>query len=137
MTGRRSSEDLSAHRPQSTSHTVANDGIAHRLGHDEAKPSRLDRVPIDRVNDQAARGASATASDGGAEVGRCSDAVGLGEHAAELRGQFGATLTTASTEDGAAGAGAHAKPESVHLGTAAVVRLESSLAHSGISKAQL
>jgi len=53
-----------------------------------------------------------------------------------LRGQFGATLATTCTKDGTAGAGAHTEPESVHLGTTTVVRLEGSLAHSGISKAQ-
>ena len=55
----------------------------------------------------------------------------------ELSGQLGAALGTTSAQDGAAGAGAHAKTEAVNLGTTTVVRLESSLAHSGISKAQL
>ncbi len=54
-----------------------------------------------------------------------------------LGGEFGATLATTSGQDGTAGAGTHAKPEPVHLGATTVVRLESSLAHSGISKAQL
>jgi hypothetical protein len=54
-----------------------------------------------------------------------------------LSGQLGATLGTTSAQDGAAGAGAHAKTEAVDLGTTTVVRLKSSLAHSGISKAQL
>lgn len=46
-----------------------------------------------------------------------------------LSREFGATLTTASGQNGASGAGAHAKAEAVHLGAAAVVRLERSLAH--------
>jgi len=54
-----------------------------------------------------------------------------------LRGQFGATLATTSGQDGTTGAGTHAEPEAVHLGATTVVRLESSLAHSDISKAQL
>ena len=52
-------------------------------------------------------------------------------------GELVATLATPSREDGAACAGAHTKAEAVHLGTATVVRLEGSLAHSGLSKAQL
>jgi hypothetical protein len=47
-------------------------------------------------------------------------------------GQLGATLAAAITEDGAAGAGAHAKAEAVLLGTTAVVRLESTLAHDAV-----
>jgi len=54
-----------------------------------------------------------------------------------LGGEFGATLATAGGQDGAAGARAHAKAESVHFGASAIVRLEGSLAHSDISKAQL
>jgi hypothetical protein len=54
-----------------------------------------------------------------------------------LRGQFDATLATTSGQDGTPRASTHAKPEAVHLGATAVVRLESSLTHGGISKAQL
>lgn len=54
-----------------------------------------------------------------------------------LRGQFDAALATTSGQDGTPRAGTHAKPESVHFGATAVVRLESSLTHGGISKAQL
>ncbi len=54
-----------------------------------------------------------------------------------LRGQFDAALATTSCQDGTPRSGTHAKPESVHFGTTAVVRLESSLTHGGISKAQL
>jgi len=54
-----------------------------------------------------------------------------------LRGEFGAALATASTKNGAAGAGAHAQTEAVHLGATTVVRLESSFTHGDNSKAQL
>jgi ABC-type molybdate transport system permease subunit len=50
-----------------------------------------------------------------------------------LGGEFGATLATASTEDGAAGTSTHAKTEAVNLGATAVVWLERSLAHNSIS----
>jgi len=48
--------------------------------------------------------------------------------------KFGATLGTASSQDGAAGAGAHTKAEAVLLGTTAVIRLKSPLAHGSNSK---
>jgi len=54
-----------------------------------------------------------------------------------LSGQLGAALTATSAQDGTAGTRAHAQAEAVHLGATAVVRLKSSLTHSGISKAQL
>ena len=47
----------------------------------------------------------------------------------ELRGQLRAALAAASCNDCAAGAGAHACAEAVHLGAAAVVGLKSTLAH--------
>src|SRR3990170_7319324 len=50
-----------------------------------------------------------------------------------LRGKFGAPLAAASTKDGAAGAGAHAKTESVYLRSATVVGLECALAHDLLS----
>jgi len=50
-----------------------------------------------------------------------------------LSGEFGAALTAACCQDGAAGAGTHAKAETVHLGATAVVWLERSLAHKSIS----
>jgi hypothetical protein len=50
-----------------------------------------------------------------------------------LRGELGATLATASREDRASRTGSHAETETVNLGATAIVRLESSLAHSCIS----
>ena len=86
------------------------------------------------------RDATATPDDD-AEVGRLGYPVCPGEHlqavGIELGGQLGAALAAARTEDGTAGTGAHAQPEAVHLGATAIVRLESSLAHSDSSKAQL
>ncbi len=72
-----------------------------------------------------------------AEVNGTVHPVRPGEHARVLRGQFGATLTATSSQNGTTSAGTHTEAETVNLRAAAVVRLESSLAHSGISKAQL
>ena len=61
--------------------------------------------------------------------------VGFGQHETRLRGEFGASLAATRTQDGAAGTGAHPETESVHLGSAPVVRLEGSLAHDlGLSR---
>ncbi len=61
---------------------------------------------------------------------RCSAAS---TRAGDLRsgGDLRAALAAARGEDGAAGAGAHAQTETVHLGAATVVRLEGALAHGG------
>ena len=55
--------------------------------------------------------------------------VGFGQHGFRLRGEFGASLATTRTEDGAACTGAHSEAEAMHLGAAPIVRLEGSLAH--------
>ena len=100
-----------------------------------------------KVDNRMLRCHTLAPAHGRAEVIRSNHTVRLGEHGSGrypdarsergLRGEFGATLATACAEDRAAGAGAHAKAEAVHLGTLAYVRLESSLAHSCISKDQL
>ena len=46
-----------------------------------------------------------------------------------LSRKLGASLAAARRQDGAAGAGAHAKAEAVLLGTTAVIRLKGPLAH--------
>lgn len=50
--------------------------------------------------------------------------------------QFAAALATAGRQDGAAGAGAHPKPEPVGLRPTAVIRLEGPLAH-GLAPSQI
>src|SRR5919112_4171983 len=47
-------------------------------------------------------------------------------------GELLATLATTAGDDRAARTGAHAQPEAVGLGPAAVVRLERALAHEGL-----
>src|SRR5690606_27963967 len=60
--------------------------------------------------------------------------IGPGQHGdkKKLRRKLGAALGTTVREDGAAGAGTHAKTEAVNLRAATVVGLERSLAH-GVS----
>ena len=47
--------------------------------------------------------------------------------------QFGAALATTGCQDGAAGTGTHTKAEAVLLGSTAVIRLKSPLAHVSYS----
>lgn len=135
--GGRLGEHLAAHRPQPAAHEVASHGVAHGFRHDKAETARLRAGPFQDVKHCRRRTDPTTATNRGAEVGGKSYPVRPGEHAKVLRGQFGATLAATSSKDGTARAGAHAEAEAVNLRTTAVVRLESSLAHSGISKAQL
>lgn len=51
-----------------------------------------------------------------------------------LCGEFGAALAAARSQDGTTRTGAHTKTEAVLLGTTAVIRLKSPLAHSSNSK---
>jgi hypothetical protein len=89
------------------------------------------------IDNRVSRAHTLTPPYSSAEVARTDHPVRPGEHRGILRGKLGATLAAASSEDRATGTGAHTKTEAVHLGATTVVRLESSLAHSGISKAQL
>src|SRR5690606_11942697 len=61
------------------------------------------------------------------EVDGTAQTVRRGQHGSGR--ELGATLATAGREDRATGAGAHAQPEAVGLGTTPVVRLEGPLAH--------
>jgi hypothetical protein len=49
-----------------------------------------------------------------------------------LGGEFGATLATACSKDGATSTRAHTQPETVYFRTTAVVGLKSALAHDDI-----
>jgi len=144
-------EQFATDRAKSPPNTVANDRTADTLRNDEPEPGGR-RITRARKVDDGMRGRqSSTGANSGAEVRTTEHSVGLSEHGKtcelhhgvmlnrqarcalekdELRGEFGAALATTSTQDGAAGASAHAKTEAVHLGATAVVRLESSLAHS-------
>jgi hypothetical protein len=87
-------------------------------------------------------GDATTRTNGGAEVTCRYHPIGPLEHDGNadfprLRGELGATLAAARREDRTPSAGAHAETKTVNLGTTPIVRLESSLAHSCISKVQL
>ncbi len=63
------------------------------------------------------------------EVRAVAQTVTCRQHAGSSGGELGAALATTGSDDGAAGARAHAQAETVRLGAAAVVRLEGALAH--------
>jgi hypothetical protein len=121
-------------------HGVASHRTTHRLGDDETESRRRGGnsehvIAAKDVQHGVPCWNATAAAHGGAEVIRPRNPVRPGQQ--RLSGEFGATLATTSRQDGATGAGAHAQPESVHLGTTTVVRLEGSLAHGDSSKAQL
>lgn len=60
-------------------------------------------------------------------------ARGGGPTSQYLGRQFGATLATTGCQDGTAGTGTHTKAEAVLLGSTAVIRLKSPLAHVSYS----
>jgi hypothetical protein len=125
-----------ADRSKPAGHSITGDCIANRLGHDEAKPGRVDAVSRRNV-EKCVRGSNAnTPPHDPLEVVSVRDPIRSGEHGTLLRGEFGATLAATGSKDGATGAGAHTEAETVHFGATTVVWLEGSLAHSCISKTQ-
>src|SRR5690242_17534996 len=71
----------------------------------------------------------ASPTDDGFVIRSAGESVRSRQHWSGTGREGGATLGTASREDGTAGAGAHAKAEAVLLGTTTVVGLEGALAH--------
>jgi hypothetical protein len=124
-------------RTETTPNQVARHGISHSLRDDEAKAGHVGFLASAQVEHGMRSEHTPTSSHGHPEIIGTDDPVRSREHGRKLRREFGAALATTCSQDGAAGAGAHAKTEAVHLGAATVIRLEGSLAHSGISKAQL
>ena len=104
---------------------------------DDAAAGRRRQVDGAGARRPARRGARRTAAHDRGEVGRAAHPVrrraarrGRAGRAGRRSGrQLAAALAAAGGDDGAAGAGAHAQPEAVRLGPAAVVRLEGALAH--------
>lgn len=119
-----------ADRAEPAANAIALDGVTDGLRDDDAEPRRLVILAIPEVDNSVGCRHAESLAHGRSKVIGPSDTILPGEHREVLRGKFGATLATASAKDGAAGAGAHAQTESVHLGAAAVVRLKSSLAHN-------
>jgi hypothetical protein len=99
------------------------------------------------MHNEVLRSRTLAAAHSCTEVSATRNPVRLGKHVRgvtgserqpnRLRGELGASLAAARSQNGATRTGAHTKAEAVHLGTLAVVRLERSLAHSDNSKAQL
>jgi hypothetical protein len=116
-------------RLEATTHEVTIHSYSHRLGHDETEPWGTGCVAPTEVDQSVAGRHSATTAHKAPIVVSPDEPVGFGQHEARLRGEFGASLATTRTQDGAAGTGAHSQAETVHLGAAPVVRLEGSLAH--------
>ena len=129
------SQEVEAGRAHATSNRVANNGATDGLSDNEAEPGWGVARGRD-VHHHVGRRHPTTLAHDRSEVTGLGHPVRPCQHRVVLRGQFGATLATTSGQDGAAGAGTHAKTESVYLRTTPIVRLERSLAHSGISKAQ-
>jgi hypothetical protein len=130
-------QNVATYRPQTTPHPVTDDGVPYGLRDDKTKARGLARGPGMKIDNRVSRTHPFTPPYGSAKIIRTDDPVRPDEHRGVLRGKLGATLAATSSEDRATGTGTHTKTETVHLGAATVVRLESSLAHSGISKAQL
>ena len=112
-------------------HAVPNHRVSNTLGHDEAdlhgvkvglwfRRRRLDR------DENSVRSAT-HASKGGGKVRRSPHTV-VGRKQGS-GGDLLAALATTVGQNGAAGAGAHALAEAVHLGATAIIRLESPLDH--------
>ena len=113
--------------------TVSRDGAADVLRNDEAKTRRRSRRAPSEVHHSVRSGYPGPLSNDRFVVVARRDAVRFGQHRRCLGGEFGASLTTTCTENGAPRTSAHTQTETVDLRAATVVRLEGSLAHSSFS----
>jgi len=86
------------------------------------------------MNDEQVRGGAdpSTAAENRREISASAQPPVCRQHRNGSGRDLGAALAATRGEDGAAGAGAHPRAEAVVLGPAAVVRLESPLAHDGL-----
>lgn len=113
---------------QASLHPIAPHGIANGLGYDETHAAGVGIIRIcQAVGHEMIRAHADSGSEDSSEVIAAPDPVRCGDHA--LCRDFGTSLTTTRSQDGAAGTGAHAQTETVLLGTLAVVGLESTLTH--------
>ena len=122
--------------PQPTTNQVACHCATNILADDKANASGVFTEVFMKIENCVRRSNATTSSHRVAKVGWPDNPVRSGEHLLKLRGELGATLAATRTKDCPTRASAHPQSEAVHLGTTTVVWLESSLAHSGISKAQ-
>jgi hypothetical protein len=134
-------DKLASHRAHAPAHQIALDRAADRSRHDEAEARRVARIAFEPVIHGQWRCDAATSTHDGAEVLGPDHPVRPGQHGADYRAglgaEFGAPLAATSREDGAAGAGAHPKAETVDLCPPTIVRLEGALAHGDISKTRI
>ena len=114
---------------QTPSHEISIHGHTDRLGYDEAESRRQRRVAVIQVQQQMTGRHSSTVAHEASIVISPDEPVGFSQHGSRLRGEFGASLASARTQNGTAGTGTHSQAESVHFGAAPIVRLEGSLAH--------
>jgi hypothetical protein len=107
---------------------IALDGSAASLGDHEAKTFRL--AGFDQsVANQGWGGGLFAGSHNLAKVLASKQPVCSIEHGLGLGRKFFAALATTGGQNGATGAGCHAKPKTVGLGATTVIGLESALAH--------
>ena len=123
-------------RSQSPAYLIAHYRVPHRLGNNESKAGITRSLIVHDVNNAVRCRITTSTTHSQAKITRMRYAVRLSQHRTRLRGEFGASLAATCAQDGATGTSAHTQTETVDLRTATVVRLESSLAHSYISKAQ-
>jgi len=117
---------------------VPNHGRPDGAAHDEADPRRLGGdISHEQVTDQQWAARPAALIDGSAELRPAPHPCGRGQHetspprARQRRSDADprTALAAPGSEDCAAGAGAHAQPETVRLRAPAVIRLKRALAH--------
>lgn len=125
--------ELAADRTVTSANQIAIDRVSDGLRHDDPDSQRLVRPTLEAVEHRGRRYRAVATPDDRTEVIGADHTVRPGEHR-RLRGELGAPLAAAGSEDAAACAGTHPQPEAVHLGTTPIVRLESSLGHGDISK---
>ena len=126
-------DELTAERTIPSTNQVAIDRVADGFCHDNPDSQGLFWPTLEPVENRGRRHETVPTPDDRTEVVGADHPVRPGEHR-RLRGELGAPLAAAGSEDAAACAGTHAQAEAVHLGTTPIVRLESSLGHGDISK---
>ena len=113
---------------------VAHDAASYCLTHDQADQGlpAADRASV--MHDEASTARPRAIAYDDREVRGAVHTVARRHHENGSRsgGELAATLAAAAGDDGPAGPSAHAQPEAVRLGAAAVVRLIGALAHDGL-----
>jgi len=135
-------DSLPGQMPKPAFDLVPRHGGSHGLADHEPDLRTLDPGVHVEVEHQGSRAGPAPLAHGSGEEPARGEPVRPGQHGTSVPGrlrvnargersggQTVATLATARRQDGAAGAGTHPQTETVRLVTAAVVRLERTLAH--------